>query len=159
MFIRIVGLLYGLYISKYYTPPVRNVYDVYKELGILCFAAAADIDTFECILCSRRDKMNELINSIPGDNAIISTISRNSHTSGTIDQYYDIYSADDVKWIKKDQYLFIYSIGPDQEDNFADIRYSPTNGTCSRGDLIYLIDIGNEDNRDSISPVNSIKSP
>ena len=160
IFLRILGFLIGFYIVTYSTPPPKTVNEVFKRCYLLYFTANADVGTFETQFILRRRKTWEDIEKISQNSSIIESIKQNSRTSGTLPQNLDMYDGfNGYRWIKKGNVINLYSIGADQEDNFADIRYSPTNGTCSRGDLIYLIDIGNEDNRDSISPVNSIKSP
>jgi hypothetical protein len=35
--------------------------------------------------------------------------------------------------------LILYSVGPDQEDNYGQIMYDPTNGSHSIGDIIMVV--------------------
>ena len=51
----------------------------------------------------------------------------------------DSFSSESLKFISNPDEFTCYSIGPDKQDNFANIIYDSTNGTVSSGDIILKV--------------------
>lgn len=133
--LRITGFTVGLAIVNSAPPP--NIDEVYKLLGPLQIACWADVGTFETILIDYRKKTLALLKKTVDDPLVIESIRDNITTSGAILDLKDPYSfSNEIRWFRKNSQIFIYSIGPDKINDLGLLKYDPTNGSFSRGDLI-----------------------
>ena len=146
LILRLIGFSTGYYLSRYSEPPPKDLRDVYNKMGLLIFAAPVDGGIIENNLRNRRINMHKRIRNLSeGIIGIIECLDSDSPATGTIKGFPDIYATDDdLKWIKKNRKLYLYSIGPDKKDSNAELLYDPTNGIGSPGDIVYWRDLSKE---------------
>ena len=135
--LRISGMAFGFLYINNTTPPPKNVHEIYKKMGVFWWTAYADSHSFGVHLIERRRVMNDYIYSILGNNEVMEKIKEDKASTGTLSQFNDIYDESrGIKWKKKEGKIFLYSLGPDQDDDNMKIIYDPTNGFYSNGDML-----------------------
>lgn len=136
---RVITIILGITIAVS-EPPPRNVKEILIRLGPLKYTTGFDVGTLESILGRRVETTIKMLDLNLNDQITLS-IKSDKNKKGKLIGYKDLYTKDDnIKWIKTNSKINIYSIGPDKIDSNAEIIYDPSNGVGSGGDLVRAID-------------------
>lgn len=110
----------------------------------LFFFTIPELGIYELVLWKKAwSVQGELADIAKIEKQLIKELRESEKMNGIIPNSFDPFSGKEYRWSKNRSFI-IYSIGIDAVDAEAIVKYDPTNGIYSYGDILYEIKNGNK---------------